>query len=217
MLNPPQKDKIDMKLEETEMKILKELQRDGRVSRRVLADRIDVSTPTVSSKIEKLENMGIIEGFTVEIDHSKLGFQKYLFKMETKNITESGLKEVFTRFERFRILKRLEGEGYLIEAFINGFTQLDESVEYLENEDELKIKGIWRVREEAKKIPEIPIDENVPLDIACYYCNKPIQSEPVKWKKDGKEHYFCCSSCEELYEEKYERLQKRKDEMREEN
>jgi len=203
-----------MKLDETEMKILIELQKDGRVSRRVLADRIDVSTPTVSSKIEKLENMGIIEGFTVDIDHRKMGFQKYFFKIESEGKTEEEIRDVFVEFERFRKIEKLEGEGHLITLFVSDFSQLDKATEYLENKEGFKIEDMWRAQEEQIKAPQIPLDENVPLDIACYYCNKPIQGEPVKWKKDGKEHYFCCPSCEELYEEKYDRLQKRKKEMK---
>ncbi|MFW6064986.1 MAG: winged helix-turn-helix transcriptional regulator [Candidatus Natronoplasma sp.] len=203
-----------MKLDETEMKILIELQKDGRVSRRVLADRIDVSTPTVSSKIEKLENMGIIEGFTVEIDHRKMGFQKYFFNIESEGKTEEEIREVFGEFERFRKIEKLEGEGHLITLFVNEFSQLDKATEFLEKKDGFKIKDVWRAQDEEVKVPKIPLDENVPLDLACYYCNKPIKSEPAKWKRDGKEHYFCCSSCEELYEEKYERLQRRKKEMK---
>jgi len=203
-----------MKLDETEMKILRELQKDGRVSRRVLADRIDVSTPTVSSKIEKLENMGIIEGFTVEIDHRKLGFQKYFFKVEGEGKTEEEIRDIFAEFEIFRKIEKLEGEGYLITFYVSEFSELDKATEYLEKKDGFKIKDVWRAQDEDMKVPQIPLDEKVPLDIACYYCNKPIKGEPEKWKKDGKEHYFCCSSCEELYEEKYDRLQKRKKEMK---
>ncbi|MEF8874904.1 MAG: winged helix-turn-helix transcriptional regulator, partial [Candidatus Thermoplasmatota archaeon] len=202
-----------MKLDETEMKIITELQKDGRLSRRMLADRIDVSTPTVSSKIEKLENMGIIQGFSVGIDYRKLGFQKYYFKLESEGKMEEEIREVFAEFGRFRKIEKLEGSGYLITLYINDFSQLDKATEHLEKEEGIKIKEVWRTQDEESKSPKIPLDENVPLDIACYYCSKPIKGEPEKWKKDGKEHYFCCSSCEELYEEKYERLQKRKKEM----
>ncbi|MBS3782427.1 MAG: winged helix-turn-helix transcriptional regulator [Candidatus Thermoplasmatota archaeon] len=199
------------------MKILIELQKDGRLSRRVLADRIDVSTPTVSSKMEKLENMEIIEGFSVKVDYRKMGFQKYFFKIDSNDKTEEEIREVFSRFEGFRKIEKLEGNGHLITLFINEFSQLDKATEYLEEKDGFKIKEVWRTQDEEKKSPKISLDENVPLDITCYYCNKPIKGEPEKWKKDGKEHYFCCPSCEELYEEKYERLQRRKKEMRNES
>ncbi len=203
-----------MKLDEVEMKILIELQKDGRLSRRILADRVDVTTPTVSSKIEKLENMGIIEGFTVEIDHKKMGFQKYFFKVEIVGNSEEEIKEIFGGSELLRKLEKLEGGGYLVTLFVNEFSELDKATEYLEKAEGVKISEVWRAQEHESKNPKILLDENVPLDISCYYCNKPIKGEPEKWKKDGKEHYFCCPSCEEKYEEKYERLQRRKKEMR---
>lgn len=204
-----------MNLDETELKMLIELQKEGRQSRRILADKVGVSTPTVSSKLEKLENMGIIEGFRVELDHSKIGFQKYYLQIESEGYTEEGFKKLVESHERFRALEKLEGGPYLLTLFVNHFNQVDEATTLIEEEEGVKILDLWRVQEEEKKIPWLPLDENVPLDINCYYCNKPIEGDPVKWKKDGKEHYLCCSSCKELYEEKYERLQKRKKEMRE--
>ncbi|MFP3871632.1 MAG: winged helix-turn-helix transcriptional regulator [Candidatus Aenigmatarchaeota archaeon] len=203
-----------MELDETEMKILKELQKDGRLSRRVLADRIDVSTPTVSSKIEKLENMGIIQGFLVDLDYRKIGLQKYYFRFEADKLSYEEVQDLFVDFDRFRSLEKLEGGGYLITLFINEFSQIDEATEYIEDREGLRILEVWRAQDEVGKVPKISLDEKVPLDINCYYCNKPIKGEPVKWKKNGKEHYLCCSSCKELYEQKYERLQQKKKEMR---
>jgi len=203
-----------MELDKTELKILIELQKDGRLSRRILADRADVSTPTVSSKLERLENIGIIEGFRVELDYRKIGLQKYYLRIETEKYPEEKLRNLIDSYHRFRRFEKLEGGNFLLTLFVNNFNQVDEGTEIIEEEEGLKILEVWRVQDEKTKVPRIPLDENVPLDITCYYCNKPIQGEPVKWKKDGKEHYFCCSSCEELYEEKYERLQKRKKEMK---
>lgn len=203
-----------MELDKTELKILLELQKDGRLSRRILADRTDVSTPTVSSKLEKLENMGIIEGFRVELDYKKIGLQKYYLKIEPEQYSEEKLRNFIDSYEKFRSFEKLEGGNYLLKLYVNNFNQVDDATEVIEEEDGLKILEVWRVQDEKTKVPEISLDENVPLDISCYYCSKPIQGEPVKWKKDGKEHYFCCSSCEELYEEKYKRLQKRKKEMK---
>ncbi len=203
-----------MKLDETEMRILVELQKNGRLSRRVLADKIDVSTPTVSSKLEKLENMGIIQGFGIGIDFRKMGLQKYYFRVETDSLSHEEVKEFFIGFELFRSLEKLEGDGYLIGLYIREFSQIDEAIKIIEDHKGLKIIDTWRSQDQDSKIPNILLDEHIPIDISCYYCNKPIEGEPVKWKKDSKEHYLCCSSCKELYEQKYERLQKRKEEMR---
>ena len=51
-----------MKLDNTDVRILKVLQENGRLSFRQIADRVKVSVPTVSSKVGTMENMGIIKG-----------------------------------------------------------------------------------------------------------------------------------------------------------
>jgi Lrp/AsnC family transcriptional regulator, leucine-responsive regulatory protein len=55
--------------------ILEHLQTEGRVSYNQLARRIGLSTPTIIERIRKLEDAGIIQGFTVRLDLEKLGYQ----------------------------------------------------------------------------------------------------------------------------------------------
>ena len=43
--------------------------------------------------------------------------------------------------------------------------------------------------------------------VACFECGKPIDGQPVKLRLDGRVHYLCCSSCERLYQERYDRVQ----------
>lgn len=54
--------------------ILKEYQRDARLSYREVAKRLGVATGTVLSRISRLEKEGIIKGYIALIDYSKLGY-----------------------------------------------------------------------------------------------------------------------------------------------
>ena len=56
-----------MKLDLTDRKILAALQKDGRESASHIAERIDVSVPTVTERIRKLQDAGIIKRFQAEI------------------------------------------------------------------------------------------------------------------------------------------------------
>lgn len=60
-------DKIDCKLIEL-------LQENGRYSLKQLAENVFLSSPAVSSRLEKLEQEGIITGYQVEVDPIKLGY-----------------------------------------------------------------------------------------------------------------------------------------------
>ena len=64
-----------MELNETDKKILKNLLEDARFSSRQIAKNVGVSVGTVLSRIKKMENVGIIKGYSVILDHEKLGYE----------------------------------------------------------------------------------------------------------------------------------------------
>jgi DNA-binding Lrp family transcriptional regulator len=66
---------MEMSLNETDLKILQVLLEDARFSSRQIAKRVGVSVGTVLSRIKKMEDEGIIKGYSVIMDHEKLGYQ----------------------------------------------------------------------------------------------------------------------------------------------
>ncbi|MDR1993343.1 MAG: Lrp/AsnC family transcriptional regulator [Nitrososphaerota archaeon] len=64
-----------MELNETDVKILRGLLEDARFSSRQIAKTIGVSVGTVLSRIKKMEEDGLLKGYTAILDHEKLGFQ----------------------------------------------------------------------------------------------------------------------------------------------
>jgi DNA-binding Lrp family transcriptional regulator len=64
-----------MELNDTDIKILKWLLEDARFSSRQIAKNVGVSVGTVLSRIKKMEDEGLIKGYSVLLDHEKLGYQ----------------------------------------------------------------------------------------------------------------------------------------------
>jgi len=64
-----------MDMDETDVKILETLMLDARLSSRQIAKRCGVSIGTVLSRIKKMEKEGIINGYSVMLDHEKLGYE----------------------------------------------------------------------------------------------------------------------------------------------
>ena len=64
-----------MVLNETDMKILQVLLEDARFSSRQIAKKVGVSVGTVLSRIKRMEDDGLIKGYSVLLDHEKLGFE----------------------------------------------------------------------------------------------------------------------------------------------
>jgi Lrp/AsnC family transcriptional regulator for asnA, asnC and gidA len=61
-----------MSAESTEERILSVLEDDAQASYAEIADRVDVSKPTVRKYIERLEDDGVIVGYSADVDPKKL-------------------------------------------------------------------------------------------------------------------------------------------------
>ena len=61
-------------MDETDLKILKQILSDARSSYRKIGEKIGVSPPTVLSRVQKLEKNRIIRSYSAVLDHEKLGY-----------------------------------------------------------------------------------------------------------------------------------------------
>jgi len=64
-----------MDIDELDHRILTVLCEDSRASSRKIAQRCSVSVGTVLTRIKRMEKAGIIKGYTIALDHEKLGYQ----------------------------------------------------------------------------------------------------------------------------------------------
>lgn len=61
-------------LDHTDQEIIKQLNQDGRKSYRQIAKELDLSVGTITNRINKLKDTGIIKGFRLELDYAALGY-----------------------------------------------------------------------------------------------------------------------------------------------
>ncbi|WP_297468145.1 Lrp/AsnC family transcriptional regulator [Thermococcus sp.] len=85
-------------IDEKDRKILRILRKNGRVTLTELGNLVNLSPASVKSRVEKLEKLGVIKGYSAIIDPSFLeNFVRALILMRLKEIdpyTRSLLKEV---------------------------------------------------------------------------------------------------------------------------
>ncbi|TDD29611.1 Lrp/AsnC family transcriptional regulator [Nonomuraea terrae] len=60
-------------LDETDMRILEALQRDGRASYAELARTVSMSASAVTERVRRLEESGVISGYSAVVDPERLG------------------------------------------------------------------------------------------------------------------------------------------------
>jgi len=68
-----------IKLDQVDRDILNILQSEGRSSASHIADEIGMSIPAVTDRIKKLQDSGVILGFTTLVDHRKVGLDVSAF------------------------------------------------------------------------------------------------------------------------------------------
>ena len=61
-------------LDDTDRAILAALSADARTSMRSIADTVGVALGTVSNRVKRLEELGVINGYAVQMDPAKVGW-----------------------------------------------------------------------------------------------------------------------------------------------
>lgn len=65
---------IEKILDQTDLRILDELSKNSRITMKELSERVHLSSPATSARVEKLETAGIIEGYTIKVNQLKMGY-----------------------------------------------------------------------------------------------------------------------------------------------
>jgi len=112
-------------IDDTDLEIIEELKNDGRASFSDIADKLGLATSTVTGRFQKLEENGVITGFSPKIDYEKLGFELTAMidiKAEANRIVET--------------VEELESKTRVISFFeVTGDTDMIIVCRFLDRED----------------------------------------------------------------------------------
>jgi len=70
---------LPAKLDDIDLRILRELQADGRMTNVELASRVGISPPPCLRRVRALEEAGLIRGYHADLDERKLGYEVVCF------------------------------------------------------------------------------------------------------------------------------------------
>jgi len=83
------------KIDEQDIKILKMLSLNARVSLVEISDKLNVSPKTINYRIKNMIQKGIMGGFKTNIDSSVLGYEHYKIFLYLQNISDKREKDLF--------------------------------------------------------------------------------------------------------------------------
>ena len=150
-------------LDLTDLKILRELQRDGRLTNVELASRIGLSPPPCLRRVQVLESQGYIAGYRALLDAQKLGFGVQLFAMVgLKSQNEAELRAFEARVAEWPLVREayaISGEAdFILRCLGSDLAELQDFIIKTltadPNVDQVKTTMIMRV---SKYEPGVPL------------------------------------------------------------
>jgi Lrp/AsnC family transcriptional regulator, leucine-responsive regulatory protein len=106
-------------LDHTDMRILEELSNNSRLSMKELGAKVHLTGPAVSARVMKLEDEGVIEGYSIKLNQAKLGYSVHAFITIITKSTHHAPYLSFLKTQEGNIVRnyKISGEGcYLLEC-----------------------------------------------------------------------------------------------------
>lgn len=197
-----------VELDDTDAEILRHLLDDARRSYTDIGEAVGLSAPTVSSRVNRLEELGVIRGFTIDVDRSMLRTgDAVLVELETRPGAADAVVETLADVDAVECVFQAFEPRVTAHAFMN-----DRELERLFSEvlDEDRLRD-YEIRKVAHSIHDPGIDQ-ADLAVECVQCGKPITGEGVSVTVEERRYYLCCTSCESMFREEYEELRTAADE-----
>ncbi len=195
-----------MDLDATDRGILRCLQEDARSSLRTIAKKVGVSVPTVSARLRNLEAIGIVRGYRVVLDPERLDETVMALVVRTRARATRDVADSIARTSWARRVLTGRPGWILVDA-----TALRHDRVHAIRREITSIPGVVRIQEygslqTVKDESAAILTDRLTTTLACFECKGPIHGEPVRARRDGRYHYFCCTTCRRLYLERYARI-----------
>ncbi|MFC4356777.1 AsnC family transcriptional regulator [Halobium salinum] len=189
-------------LDDTDRDILRLLLADARRPFSDIAEHVGLSAPAVSDRVDRLEELGVIRGFTLDLDRSTLrGGLPVLVTLDLSPTRASVVREAVSELDAVEhTFETADGQVLLqavvpdgdVRGLLASAVDLDEvrelSVHLLAGSD-------WS-----------PTVGDVGLALDCVECENTVTGEGESARFDGTLYHFCCENCLASFEERYERL-----------
>lgn len=190
-------------LDETDMVILELLADDGRRPYSEIGDVVDLTPPAVSDRVSRLQEAGVIEQFTIDVDRSTLrGGTPVLVRIDP---TQGALDDVRAGL----------GDA---EATEHLFTTADGTVVVFARTTTEAVHEWVTDAVGGENVADIAVDlvadsewtpnvDAAGFELDCAECGNTVTSEGTTAEVGGDQKHFCCASCETAYVEQYREME----------
>ncbi|NDI36064.1 Lrp/AsnC family transcriptional regulator [Chengkuizengella sediminis] len=116
-------------IDNTDEKILEELLKNGRITMKELGEKVHLTGQATASRVVKLEEEGVIEGYTINLNQGKSGYSIHSFiNIFTKNPSHKAFLSFAEEKQKYILNHfKITGEScYLLECRFPSNDELDQ-------------------------------------------------------------------------------------------
>jgi Lrp/AsnC family leucine-responsive transcriptional regulator len=190
--------------DETDLEILELLMSDARRPWNDIAEIVDLSPPAVSDRVAYLQEMGVIQRFTLDIDRSQLREGvPVLLTLEVSADEFEAVRKALREADAVEYVFRTAENDLLCYARVGGGDVpmwLSETLDGGVDDYEVTLLT------DVEWTPSIGGTE---FALTCAECGNSVTSEGVVTRIGDDLYQFCCPSCEASFETQYKQFEKR--------
>lgn len=186
-------------LDSIDATIVRSLLEDARRPYSDIAEEVDLSPPAVRDRIDRLQEIGVIQGFTIDLDRSTLGggipvFVELALEPDAVDdvhddiVSVPSVEHVFTAAEPRIFLQARVPKGNVREFL----------------EDTIDLTGVRDV--EVTMLTNVewtPGLGRAGFDLDCAECGNTVTEEGESTRIGGDLYHFCCASCRSRFETRH--------------
>ncbi|APC41357.1 Lrp/AsnC family transcriptional regulator [Clostridium estertheticum] len=143
-------------LDNTDRHILAELSRNSRITMKELGEKVHLTGQAASTRVAKLEDNGVIEGYTIKVNQAKLGYSIHvMINIYTKSEHHQPyLSFISSQVEYIMLNYKISGDGcYLLECKFPSNELLDKFLIDLNNYVNYKLTVIINETTKNREFP----------------------------------------------------------------
>ncbi|KNY24885.1 Lrp/AsnC family transcriptional regulator [Pseudobacteroides cellulosolvens] len=105
-------------IDQTDMEIIKLLTQNSRMQWQDIGEKVHLTGQAVKNRVDRLEKLGVIEGYTVKLNQDKLGMEiKAFVTVFMKTTDHASFKKYLMQSDLINEAYRISGEGcYLLQV-----------------------------------------------------------------------------------------------------
>jgi Lrp/AsnC family leucine-responsive transcriptional regulator len=188
--------------DETDLEILRLLLADGRRPYSSVAEAVGLSGPAVSDRVDRLAEAGVLQGFTVDVNRSRLaGDDPLLLELAVPPAAAGAARDDLLAAEAVEHVF-LTAEGRL---FASAYVPAGDARDLLADAGLLDDLQEFRVHAltDATWNPGLGAEG---FAVECAECGNSVDEEGTATTLSGDRYRFCCSSCEAAFVDRYESM-----------